>query len=102
LYVNEEFVQQWEEERKQGKFKYILAHTIRYFNIIFWGIVVISFLGVVFVSIYTGTNVFDILTIQVLKKTLFNFTVLFTGFTISEYLEWNKIEKKYNKLLNNK
>lgn len=99
LISNEKFIKEWEEERKKGKFKYILTRTIRYFIIAVLYGVVISFLGVGFVSIYTGTNALDILNIQVIKKTLLNISALLTVFIFSSYFEWNGNEKKYNKLM---
>lgn len=99
---NEVFIKGWEEERKKGKFKYILTHAIRNFVVILCGTVCLALLGVGFVSIYTGTNAFHILNSEVLKKTLFNISVALIVFTISSYLEWNGNEKKYHKLLNSK
>jgi len=99
LISNEKFIKEWEEERKKGKFKYILTHTIRYFIIVFLCVVVISILGVVFVSIYTGTNALYILNIQVIKKILMRFSAILIAFIFSSYLEWNGNEKEYNKLL---
>ena len=98
----EEFIKDWEEKRKKGKFKYILTHTIKYFMIVVLCVVVISFLVVSFVSIYTGTNALYILNIQVIKKTLLNFSATLTASIFFSYLEWNGNEKKYNKLLNYK
>jgi len=100
------FVKEWEEKRKRGKLKYILTRTIKYFIMLLFGILIVAFLAVVFISIYTGTNFKtnapNYFNIQIMKRTLLNITACLTGFTISFCVEWYSNEKKYNKLMNNK
>jgi len=60
----------------------------------------------VFIKGIDSQVIFDILVsaidIQVIKKTLLNLLWLLIVNIVITYFEWNKKEKRYNQLLNNK
>lgn len=91
------FIEEWGKIRNEGILKYLLIS--KYFIISILVIVIISSLAFAIISIYTGINV---LTTQVLIKTLIRIIFALIMLIIYSFLKWTINERKYNELTKDK
>ncbi|WP_315122458.1 hypothetical protein [uncultured Clostridium sp.] len=85
---DEKFIKMWERYRKKGKSRYILTNIIA--CVIGTGLTLIVFTMLRWNDIYKVTRYFPL------------FLGLITGNIIMSPINWDRNEKRYNKLLENK
>lgn len=103
--TSDEFIKKWEKKRKKGILKYILKWLVNCAIGIILSIPIILLLFCIFerITIFVFFDILNkILDDYLIKKTLFNFSILIIINLITACLEWRKNEKKYSELTNNK